>query len=141
MSKRKDLTAPEVVQPDGWYSNEAATFGDRVAAGREALGISQSELAKQLGIKLRTLQHWENDLSEPRANKLMMLSGVLNLSLRWLLSGEGEGLSEPEEISEMPPDVRMLLADLRELRAQAARTADRLGILEKRLRTALKDNA
>ena len=141
MSKRNDLTAPEVVQPDGWYSNEAATFGDRVAAGREALGISQSELAKQLGIKLRTLQHWENDLSEPRANKLMMLSGVLNLSLRWLLSGEGEGLSEPEEISEMPPDVRMLLADLRELRAQAARTADRLGILEKRLRTALKDNA
>ena len=141
MSKRNDLTAPEVVQPDSWYSNEAATFGDRVAAGREALGISQSELAKQLGIKLRTLQHWENDLSEPRANKLMMLSGVLNLSLRWLLSGEGEGLSEPEEISEMQPDVRMLLADLRELRAQAARTADRLGILEKRLRTALKDNA
>ena len=38
--------------------------------------MSQSELAKRLGIKITTLKSWEDDLSEPRANKLSMMAGV-----------------------------------------------------------------
>ena len=83
-------TFSENDEDSGWYSNEAATFGDRVAAGREAIGLTQEALAKRLGIKLKTVQNWENDLSEPRANKLQMLSGILNVSLPWLLMGEGD---------------------------------------------------
>ena len=53
--------------------------------------MSQSKLAKRLGVKLKTLKGWENDVSEPRANKLSMMAGMLNVSLLWLLSGEGDG--------------------------------------------------
>lgn len=125
----------------GWYSNDAATFGDRVAAGREALGLSQADLARKLGVKLRTVQGWEEDLSEPRANKLQMLSGVLNVSLMWLLNGEGEGLSEPAAEAALNGDISDLLTEMRQLKGVVAQAADRLGGLEKRLRKALKDQA
>jgi transcriptional regulator with XRE-family HTH domain len=123
----------------GWYSNESATFGDRVAAAREALGLSQAELARRLGVKLKTLQGWEDDLSEPRANRLSMLAGILNVSLIWLLNGEGEGLAEPGEA--MPEELEGLLVELRELRGTLGRTAEKLGGVEKRLRRALREPA
>ena len=121
----------------GWYSNDAATFGDRVAAGREAIGLSQEALAKRLGIKLKTLQNWEDDISEPRANKLQMLSGVLNVTLMWLLTGEGDGLDAPED-STLSPDMSAVLAELRQMRVDATKAAARLGRLEKRLRQSLE---
>lgn len=126
----------EVEPGSGWYSNEAATFGDRVVAGRDAMGLTQEALAKRLGVKLKTVQNWENDLSEPRANKLQMLAGVLNVSLMWLLTGEGEGLDAPDEAA-MSPDLASVLADLRQMRIEATKAAARLGRLEKRLRQAI----
>ena len=42
--------------PDDWYSDEAATFGDRVAAARDATGMSQRELAARLGVKEKTIK-------------------------------------------------------------------------------------
>jgi len=130
-------------QPDadgGWYSNEAATFGDRVAAGREALGLSQEDLARKLGVKLKTVHGWEEDLAEPRANKLQMLAGVLNVSLMWLLNGEGDGLQEPQDAAELSSDLTGLLTEIRQLKATITLAADKLGAVEKRLRRALKDS-
>jgi len=80
-----------------WYGAETATFGDRLEGAREAAGLSQKDLADRLGVRLRTIRQWEEDLSEPRSNKLTMLSGMLNVSIRWLLTGEGEGPSAPRE--------------------------------------------
>lgn len=122
----------------GWFSEEAATFGDRVAGARDAAGVSQGDLARHLGVKEKTIRAWENDLAEPRANKLAMMSGVLNVSMRWLLTGEGAGLSAPEDTGDIPGDMQQLLAEMRELRAQAGNLGERIGRVEKRLRAALK---
>lgn len=118
-----------------WYSNETATFGDRLADARQAVGLSQEDLCGRIGIKLKTLQSWEDDVTEPRANKLQMLAGVLNVSLRWLLTGEGEGIAPP--VAELSPEVTEILSDLRQLQAEIARCSDRLGRIEKRLRQAV----
>jgi transcriptional regulator with XRE-family HTH domain len=123
-----------------YYGPEAATFGDRVAAAREAAGMSQEMLAKRMGIKLVTLQRWEDDFSEPRANKLSMLAGILNISMVWLITGEGEGVEDPEE-DPISPDLRGVLSEIRALRAQFKARTDRLGRLEKRLRDLLKEEA
>ncbi len=141
MSQHDFLNPPEIVPESGWYSNDSATFGDRVAAGREALGMSQEDLARKLGVKLKTLQAWEDDLREPRANKLQILAGLLNVSLMWLLNGEGEGLSAPAEPLRAGGEMAGILTEIRELRGHAAQTADRLGVLEKRLRRALAESA
>lgn len=121
-------------QNGGWYSEEEATFGDRLAGAREAEGMTQSELARRMGVKISTLRNWENDMSEPRANKLNMASGVLNVSLRWLLTGEGEGVVQPEEEAENAPEIRDLLLEIRDIRTQMTTSADRLARLEKKLR-------
>ncbi len=124
--------------PGDWYSDEAATFGDRVAAARDATGMAQQELAARLGVKEKTIKAWENDTAEPRANKLQMLAGVLNVSMRWLLTGEGEGVAAPEDEAKLNADLGALLAEMRELRGQAAALGERIGRLEKRLRANLK---
>lgn len=125
---------------DSWYDPESTTFGDRVAGAREQAGMSQAELARRLGVKVKTLKGWEDDLSEPRANKLSMMAGLLNVSLLWLLSGEGEGPDAPDAV-ELSRDVVEMLTEIRDLRTQLSRTSDRLGLLEKNLRATLKEEA
>ena len=124
----------------GWFSPETTTFGDRVAGARENAGMNQAELARRVGVKLRTLRDWEEDLSEPRANTLQMLSGLLNVSITWLLNGEGDGLDGPADEVALPGDVNDMLVEIRHLKGQLSQTADRLGLVEKRLRTVLRDN-
>lgn len=124
---------------ENWYGDDAATLGDRLMAARMAAGLSQEDLAGQIGVKLTTLDAWENDWKEPRANRLQMLTGLLGVSLGWLLTGEGEGPDNPDEASQIPSDINGMLADMRKLRAQIAKSSTKLGELEKRLRKALLD--
>ena len=56
-----------------------------LAAG--ALFLVEAQLARRLGVKLATVRNWEDDRSEPRANRLQMLSGLLNVSFIWLMTG------------------------------------------------------
>lgn len=125
---------------NNWYSDETATFGDRVAAAREQAGLSQEALAKQLGIKNGTLRNWEHDLNEPRANKLQMLSGVLGVSLMWLLNGEGDGISAPDQ-EDLGGDINAVMTEIRAVKAQLLQAADRMAKLEKKLRAAAKGSA
>ena len=123
---------------DDWYGPETATFGDRLAAAREAAGMEPRQLARRLGVRLSTLEGWENDVSEPRANRLSMMAGLLNVSIIWLLTGEGEGVAGPEDKATITPEVNDLLAELRDLRGQIMKASERLARLEKRLRAQLK---
>jgi len=126
------LTEPDDFADDHDFSDQAATFGDRIAAAREAMGMSQAQLARRMGIKTATLKNWEDDRSEPRANKLQMLAGVLNASIIWLMSGEGEGVSYREYLPPAP-EVHGLVAELREIREMQAELAKRTLRLERRL--------
>ncbi|MCH2096491.1 MAG: helix-turn-helix domain-containing protein [Rhodobacteraceae bacterium] len=127
--------------PNGWYGPNSATFGDRLAAARDAAGMTQEALAKRLGVKSGTLSNWEEDMSEPRANRLSMIAGLLNVSIMWLLNGEGEGLDDPDLGPDVAPDLTSLLIEIRDLRVGLRGTADRLAILEKRLKKALQESA
>ena len=123
---------------EDWYGPESATFGDRVAGAREAAGMTQAQLARRLGVKRTTLAAWEEDRSEPRANKLSMVAGLLNVSIMWLLTGEGDGLDAPEENAVQDPDLAWAVAELREIRAAMRANSERAARLEKRLRLALQ---
>ena len=126
---------------DDWFGPDAAIFGDRVAGAREAAGMTQSQLARRLGIKKVTLAGWEQDLSEPRANRLSMMAGVLNVSIVWLLTGEGDGMDGPAENVEMALDFSEILAELREIRSAMRANAERAARVEKKLRLMLSQGA
>ena len=117
-----------------WYGPDAATFGDRVAAAREQAGLSQEALAKHLGVRLNTLKDWEEDLSEPRANRLSMLAGLLNVSMMWLINGEGEGIDAPIDAAQEATEMSELLVEMRALRSDMLKKAEQVGRLEKQMR-------
>lgn len=70
------------------------TLGGRILTAREASGLSTHEVVRRLGVKPTTYEAWETDRSEPRANKLVALAGILNVSPPYLLSGLG---NQPDE--------------------------------------------
>jgi transcriptional regulator with XRE-family HTH domain len=126
----------ETLDDDYEWGDAAATFGDRLALAREHAGMDQAQLARRLGVKLVTVQNWEADRAEPRANKLQMVAGLLNVSMIWLMTGGGAGAPVPGDgIGEGgSADLRELLSELREIRRLQGRLAERTGLLEKRLR-------
>ena len=62
------------------------------------------------------------------------------MSFSWLLTGEGEGVGSPDEHSELTPEISDILIEIRDLKASLVKSADRLGRLEKKLRTKLKES-
>lgn len=123
-----------------WYGPDAATFGDRLAAAREAAGMTQSQLARRLGVKKATIADWENDLSEPRANRLSMMAGMINVSIMWLLTGEGEGMEAPFAEGEANLELVDAVAELRAIRGELRASAERAARLEKKLRLMLEQD-
>ncbi|HSO48094.1 MAG TPA: helix-turn-helix transcriptional regulator [Rhizobiaceae bacterium] len=77
---------------------DADTFGGRLSRAREAAGLSLPGLARAIGVREETLAAWEQDRSEPRANRVVMLAGLVNVSPAWLMSGMGEA-PEQQELS------------------------------------------
>ncbi|WP_170560832.1 helix-turn-helix domain-containing protein [Ruegeria atlantica] len=123
-----------------WYGPDSATFGDRLAGAREAAGMTQAQMARRLGVKKATIAAWENDLSEPRANRLSMMAGMVNVSIMWLLTGEGEGMDAPMEAEEGAPELADVVAELRSIRGEMRASAERAAKLEKRLRLMLEQS-
>ena len=125
-----------------WYGPDAATFGDRVAGARQAAGLTQEELAARLGVRLDTVEAWEDDRDEPRSNKLSMMAGVLNVSLPWLLTGTGgTGVdAPPDEGDRTLRDLKPLLADLGRLRAEISAAGARAAAIEERLADLVRED-
>lgn len=122
-----------------WFDPEVATFGDRLAAARETAGLDQRGLAERLGVKPSTIRKWENDLAEPRANRLSMMAGLLGVSMMWLINGTGDGIDTPQEGVSLDAGARELLVELRELRATLLAKSEQIGRLEKRVRAFVRE--
>ena len=71
-------------------NEEDTTLGGRISMAREATGLSVADVVKRLGVRANTYEAWEADRSEPRANELVALAGILNVSPPYLLSGLGK---------------------------------------------------
>ncbi len=110
-----------MAESSNWYAADVATFGDRLIGARDAAGLTQEELAQRLGVRLTTVQAWEDDMAEPRGNRLQMLAGMLNVSLTWLITAEGDGLPAPGTVAPvLRPGAEDALVDLQRLRSRAA---------------------
>lgn len=121
-----------------WYAEDVATFGDRLMAARETAGLTQTDLATKLGVRQTTLAAWENDGAEPRGNRLQMLAGMLNVSMRWLMTGVGEDLAEPGTPQAMTTPAKVALADLARIRGEMRKLAVEMEQTEVRLRVLLQ---
>jgi transcriptional regulator with XRE-family HTH domain len=67
------------------------TTGGRMSLARDASQMSIGEVSSVVGVTPQTWHDWENDRAAPRANRLFMIAGVLQVSPTWLLCGKGVG--------------------------------------------------
>lgn len=104
-------------------NREDDTLGGRLARARDAAGMSEADIARQIGVKKTTIVAWETDRAAPRANRLTMLAGILGVSASWLLYGVGNS-PITETVSDEIRVLRGQLDRLRELRQQTADIID-----------------
>lgn len=67
------------------------SFPKRVAIARSAIGLTQDELAKKVGIVRRQIAAYEGGEARPREKALVNLAAALGTSVSWLTSGKGDG--------------------------------------------------
>jgi transcriptional regulator with XRE-family HTH domain len=64
-----------------------AELGNRIRQRREARGLKQADLAHALQISAQAVSKWERGENAPDITQLVPLSGLLGVSVEWLLVG------------------------------------------------------
>ena len=82
--------------------SDPALVIERIISAKSVMSLS--ELSRVSGISRGTLNSYVRGVNAPKADKVVVLARVLNLSLRWLLTGEGSmhPFEEVQEIETAP---------------------------------------
>jgi HTH-type transcriptional regulator, cell division transcriptional repressor len=63
---------------------------ERLRQAREALGITQKEMAKKTGVVTSAYGHIESSEGAAFSSKLMLVIAELGISINWIITGKGE---------------------------------------------------
>jgi len=85
------------------------SLAERIKQARLASGMSQSALARALGIKPQAVQHWENGSSCPKTDRIHEVASVLDVQISWLLMDRRQDTELAREPS--PSDYGQLTSD------------------------------
>ena len=66
------------------------TLGQRIAAQRKKLNLSQEALGEKMGVSRQAISKWESDGTVPEIDKLIAMSRLFGVTLGWLLGVEEE---------------------------------------------------
>ena len=102
--------------------NQDTTLGGRVFQAREAANMTVAQVINRLGVRKATYMAWEADRSEPRANKLVALAGILNISPTYLLSGLGQATPQTPKHQQTIEALRLEIEQLE----QTLKTANKM---------------
>lgn len=75
------------------------TMGMMIAAKRKELGMTQLELAEQMGVTDKAVSKWERDLSYPDINSLPKLAEVFDMSVDDLMQVKRESMEQGDQTS------------------------------------------
>ena len=64
-------------------------IGERIKRARDLTRLSQTDVANMFGITREAVSLWESGDSRPDQEKILKLAEILEVNVRWLLSGEG----------------------------------------------------
>lgn len=98
------------------------SFGSRLKDRRKRAGLTQSALARAIGVEPRTVQRWEKDETDGYLRHLVELSRALEVPADELL-GPPEPEPEPERLDAIETELQRLTSietELHELRVALA---------------------
>ena len=65
------------------------TFGERLKTERLKRGITEAQVARELGLTQGTISKFENDIKDPSKGVLVALAKYYNVSLDYLVGNIG----------------------------------------------------
>lgn len=103
-------------------SQKSDTIASRITALRKLRGLSQSELARSLGVSAQSVQQWESGRTEPKPKRVKEIADSLGVSTYWLQTGDdpplGATAAETIDTATLPQPIRaeveLLIAGLRD---------------------------
>ena len=102
------------------------TVGARIRAARLERGMTQADLAEEVGVSRSAVAQWETERSGQVRGNLTRIASVLAVTVEHLLSGgAAPGLAGPENATELAL-LRLYRACTEDDRAFLLRTATRL---------------
>ena len=87
---------------------------DKIKFLREQLGLTQSDLAKKLGITRSSVNAWEMGISVPSTQYVVELAGIFKVSTDYLLGVQDTASVSVDGLSET--DVQLVNAVINHLR-------------------------
>jgi transcriptional regulator with XRE-family HTH domain len=72
-----------------------STLANRITTARADANLSIAEVSSLVAVKPETYMQWESGTTQPRANKVVTLAGVLKVVPAWLLDGDDNFLQNP----------------------------------------------
>ena len=82
-------------RPDGWDA-------ERVRQLRETLGLTQQQLAGELGVRQQTVSEWETGLYSPRGASARMLNHVVERGASYHADPPGPADGTPLDVGALP---------------------------------------
>lgn len=73
------------------------SIADRIQILRKEKGISQEELAEQVGVSRQAVSKWESEQSSPEVDKIILLSEYFGVTTDYLLKGKETARKEEKK--------------------------------------------
>lgn len=86
-------------------------IADRIKTLREKAGLTQTQLAKRLGISRSAVNSWEMSLSTPSSIYLVELSRIFSVSTDYLLSLDDRIKIDITDLNEQEQEIIMKTID------------------------------
>lgn len=71
----------------GYSARRMETLGTRLRTALDASGLSQSEVARRIGVRSQTINQWLSGVKKPSRDNLMAFVEHTGANLQWLLYG------------------------------------------------------
>ncbi len=78
-------------------------IANRLYQYRKQMGLSQEELAEQIGVSRQAVSKWERAEASPDTDNLIALSKVYGVTLDEMLTGRAENAENPQQSTEQEP--------------------------------------
>ena len=83
----------------------------RIRLARRAAGLSQAQLAREMGVQRSAVSHWEAHRGKPSMNHLRLLALRTGVQFEWLATGRGPMTPSAESVLDSVAAVDALMVD------------------------------
>ena len=111
-----------------WYqqcrlgTHESGGVGGRLRTARRSVGLTQKQLAEELGVESITVSRWERGVTAPSLARLRRIAEITETTVSDLVRAPDAATAHAVELAAL----REELAETRELVNRVARTLDQL---------------